>query len=311
VTITSGSSAGGSYDVSARLIARYIGQYLPGRPQTIVVNVPGAGGLLALNQLYNIAPRDGSALAVVDGALVFHALFENLPARFDARKFNWIGSRAKETPVCAVRRDSGVLTLEDAYSREVVLGGVGGARTENVPRALNQILGTKFKIVTGYPGTSELILGIERGEIAGICGWSWTTIKRRLPAWLAEGRLSILVQTGMTKAPDLMDVPLALALVGNDEQRETMRLLFSDTIIATPLLAPPGTPEPIVNALRTAFEAAMKDPHLLADAERQQIDIDPTTGSNLQASVDQMFSASKPVVEAAKSIIQRQAAAGR
>ncbi|MDF2115276.1 tripartite tricarboxylate transporter substrate-binding protein [Roseiarcaceae bacterium H3SJ34-1] len=305
MTITSGSSAGGSYDVSARLIAGYLGKYLPGRPQIIVVNVPGAGGLLALNQLYNIAPRDGSALAVVDGALVFHALFGNPAARFDARKFNWIGSRAKETPVCAVRRDSGILSLDDAYDREVILGGVGGARTENVPRALNQILGTKFKIITGYPGTSELILGIERGEIAGICGWSWTTIKRRLPAWLAEGKLSILVQTGMTKASDLSDVPLALTLVGNDQQRETMRLLFSDTIIATPLLAPPDTPGPIVGSLRAAFDLAMKDPNLLADAERQQLDIDPTSGENLQASVDRMFLASKPTIEAAKSITQR------
>ena len=305
MTITSGSSTGGTYDASSRLIGRYLGQYLPGHPQIIIVNLPGAGGLLALNQLYNTAPRDGSALAVVDGALVLHALFGNPAARFDPRKFNWIGSRARETPVCAIRRDGGVQTLEDSRNQEVILGGVGGARTENVPRLLNRILGTKFKIVTGYPGTSELILGIERGEIAGICGWSWTTIKRRLPKWLADARLSILVQTGMEKAPDIPDVPLALALARDDEQREIMRLLLSDTIIATPLIAPPSLPEEKVSALRSAFDSAMKDPRLLADAERQQIDIDPTKGADLQSSVDRMFSAPKHIVEAAKAIVRR------
>ncbi|MDF2114851.1 tripartite tricarboxylate transporter substrate-binding protein [Roseiarcaceae bacterium H3SJ34-1] len=305
ITITVGTSAGGTYDASARLLARHMGQYLPGNPQFVVQNLPGGGGLVAFNQLANTAPRDGSVMTISDGAVLFEALFGNPTARFDARKLNWIGSRARETPLCVAMARKGVNTIQDARQREVVVGAIGGTRTDNSSRLANALLGTKFKIVTGYPGSSEIVLALERGEVEGMCGWSWTTIKRRVPDWLRDKKLNLLVQTGVEKAPDLPDVPLALDLAKTDEERDIMRLLISDTQIATPLVAPPDVPAPRVAELRNAFDKAMQNPQLLADAQQQQIDIDPTPGVKLQAAVDHMFTLPKPIVANAKAIFRK------
>jgi tripartite-type tricarboxylate transporter receptor subunit TctC len=186
-----------------------------------------------------------------------------------------------------------------------VVGAIGGTRTDNSSRLANALLGTKFKIVTGYPGSSEIVLALERGEVEGMCGWSWTTIKRRVPDWLRDKKLNLLVQTGVEKAPDLPDVPLALDLAKTDEQRDIMRLLISDTQIATPLIAPPDVPAARVAELRNAFDQAMKNPQLLADAQQQQIDIDPTPGVKLQAAVDQMFTLPEQIVAMAKVIFRK------
>ena len=305
ITMIAASPAGGTYDATARLLARHLGKTLPGAPRIIVQNMPAAGGLVALNQLYNQSPRDGSVLAVVDGALIFEALFGNSAVRFDPKQFNWIGSRAKETPLCAARSDKSIGTIEEAMRKETIVGGVGGARTDNVPRMLNAIIGTKFKVVTGYPGSSELIGALERGEIDAICGWSWTTIKRRVPHWLRENKIDLLVQTGFAKAPDLPQVPLALDLVRADADRSIMRFLISDVLIASPLLAPPGLPASRVVELRDAFDTAMRDPQLLADAQQQQIDIDPTGGAEIQAIVSSMFSLPRDLALVAKNMIGR------
>jgi tripartite-type tricarboxylate transporter receptor subunit TctC len=264
----------------------------------------GAGGLVALNHLFNIAPRDGSVLSITDGALVFEALFDNPAAKYDPRQVNWIGSRARETPLCAAQRTKGAETIQEATRNEVVVGAVAGAGSYRTPRILNALIGTKFKIVTGYPGSSEMILGMERGELDGVCGWSWSTIKRRVPDWLRERKVALLVQTGLEKATDLPDVPLALDLASSDDEREIMRLLLSDSQLATPLLAPPGVPASAVVALRDAFNASMKDPLLLGEAQHQQIDIDPTPGMTLQASVERMFSLPASLVVRAKKLFQ-------
>jgi tripartite-type tricarboxylate transporter receptor subunit TctC len=309
ITITVGTSAGGTYDASARLLARHMGQYLPGNPQFIIQNLPGGGGLVAFNQLANTAPRDGSVMTISDGAVLFEALFGNPAARFDARKLNWIGSRARETPLCVAMASKvpgkSAATIKDAQQHEVVVGAIGGTRTDNSSRLANALLGTKLKIVTGYPGSSEIVLALERGEVEGMCGWSWTTIKRRVPEWLRDKKLNLLVQTGVEKAPDLPDVPLALDLARNNEERDIMRLLISDTQIATPLIAPPDVPAARVAELRNAFDQAMQNPQLLADAQQQQIDIDPTPGVKLQAAVDQMFTLPEPIVAKAKVIFRK------
>lgn len=305
ITITSGSPAGGTYDATSRFLARHLPRFLPGNPKIIVQNAPAAGGLVALNQLFNTAPRDGTALAVVDGALMLEALFNNPAAKFDPRKFRWIGSRAAETPLCAVLSDRNVNTIADALEREVIVGAVGGSRTDHVPRALNTLLGTKFKIITGYPGSSELIVALEHAEIDGLCGWSWTTIKRRVPEWIANGKIKLIVQTGFRKANDIPDVPLALDLVPAGNGRQIMRLLFSDTQIASPLVAPPGLADAKLAELRNGFDAALRDVQVQLDAMRQQIDLDPIDGSSLQKLIEEMFSLPAETTRRARDAIRQ------
>lgn len=304
MSITVGFTSGGTYDATARLFSRHMGKHLPGNPQIIVQNMPGSGGVVALNHLYNIAPRDGSALALVDGALAFEALFGNPQVKYDPRQLNWIGSRAKETPLCVVWASRSVSTIEEAMNKEVVLGATVGTRTFNQPRLFNTLLGTKFKIVTGYPGGNELTIAMERGEIEGWCGWSWTSVKRRVPTWLSEKKVNILVQGALDKAPDLPTVPLAVDLVKNETDRQILKLMLSDTRIASPLIAPQGLPPARVAELRGAFDRMMKDPDALADADKLGVEFDPTPGVQLQAAVEEMFALSPEVVNRAKELLK-------
>ena len=304
MSITVGFTSGGTYDATARLFSRHMGKHLAGNPQIIVQNMPGSGGVVALNHLYNIAPRDGSALALVDGALAFEALFGNPAVKYDPRQLAWIGSRAKETPLCVVWAERSVATIEEAMKREVVLGATVGTRTFNQPRLFNELLGTKFKIVTGYPGGNELTIAMERGETEGWCGWSWTSVKRRVPKWLSEKKVNILVQGALDKAPDLPNVPLAIDLVKNETDRQIMGLMLSDTRIASPLIAPPGLPAARVAELRGGFDKMMKDPEFVTEADKLGIEIDPTPGVQLQTAIDQMFALPPQVIERAKAAVR-------
>ena len=304
MSITVGFTSGGTYDATARLFSRHYGKHLAGNPQIIVQNMPGSGGVVALNHLYNIAPRDGSALALVDGALAFEALFGNPAVKYDPRQLNWIGSRAKETPLCVVWAERSVASIEEAMKREVVLGATVGTRTFNQPRMFNALLGTKFKIVTGYPGGNELTMAMERGETEGWCGWSWTSVKRRVPKWLSEKKVNILVQGALDKAPDLPNVPLAIELVKSPADRQILELMLSDTRIASPLIAPGGVAEARVAELRSGFDRMMKDADFNADASKLGIEIDPTSGAQLQAAVNGMFKLPPEVVNRAKELLK-------
>jgi tripartite-type tricarboxylate transporter receptor subunit TctC len=304
ISITVGFTSGGTYDATARLFSRHLGKHLAGNPQIIVQNMPGSGGIVALNHLYNIAPSDGSALALVDGALVFEALFGNPSVKYDPRQLNWIGSRAKETPTCIVWAERSVATIDQAMEREVVLGATIGTRTYNQPRLFNALLGTKFKIVTGYPGGNELTVAMERGETEGWCGWSWTSVKRRVPTWLSEKKVNILVQGALEKSPDLPNVPLAVDLVTNPIDRQILQLMLSDTRIASPLIAPGGMPNQRVHELRTGFDRMMTDPDFTNDAEKLGIEVDPTPGEKLQTAVNEMFTLPVDVLSRAKELLK-------
>lgn len=304
MTITVGFTSGGTYDATARLFSRHYGKHLSGAPQIIVQNMPGSGGVVALNHLYNIAPKDGSTLSLVDGALAFEALFGNPAVKYDPRQFNWIGSRAKETPTCVVWAERSVSTIQEAMQREVVLGATVGTRTFNQPRLFNALLGTKFKIVTGYPGGNELTIAMERGETEGWCGWSWTSVKRRVPTWLKEKKVNILVQGALDKAPDLPNVPLAIELVKNENDRKLLQLMLSDTRIASPLIAPEGVPASRVKELRDGFDAMMKDAEFLKEADKLGIEIEPTPGVQLQAAVNEMFALPPEIVNRAKELLK-------
>lgn len=304
-TIVVGFSTGGVYDSTARLISRHMGRHLPGDPTIVVQNMPGSGSMVAANHLYNVAARDGSVLGVINGALMFEPLFGNSAAKYDPRQFSWIGGRAIETALCVSWHDAKLNSIQAAMSREVVIGSIGpGSRTYNHPKVLNELLGTKFKIINGYPGGAEITLAMERGEVEGWCGWAWGAIKSRSFNWVKDKKMTLLVQTGVERLRDLPEVPFAMDLVTNPHDRNIMEVLFTDTQLAWPLVGPPGLSAEILSTLRRAFSNAMKDPALIKDAETQQLEISPVDGAEMQKSVQKMFNLPPEVITRAKNIIK-------
>ena len=305
ITIFAGSSVGGLYDLTARLWSRHLGRFLPGEPTVIVQNMPGAGGLTAANHLANLAPRDGTALGVTTASAVLLSLFGDPSARFDARRFAWIGGRSMETAVCAFWHEAHPRTFEDLRRTETVIGSSGpGARSYTHAIMFNALLGTKFRNVSGYPGGSEMSVAMERREIDGECGWSWGSLKSRTGQWLRDGKLRILAQSAMKKSPDLPDVPMALDLAPTPEARAVMEALLTDTLLAWPLIGPPGMPESAIARLRMAFNAMMSDPALLRDAERSQLDVDVVRGEDMQAIVNKLFELPPPLIDRAKALFK-------
>ena len=279
VTIVVGFTAGGTYDATARLFARHLGRHLPGKPTVIVRNMPGAGSLVATMSLYGSLPKDGTALGVVGGGVALEPLLGNPQANYDPRRFNWIGGRTRDHFLCLVWHTVPVHTLADATRRETVMGATGpGSRTMTYPKALNELVGTKFKIVSGYPGGNEITLALERGEVEGYCGWALGSIKTRAPDWLRDGKIRPLAQFTLSKAADLPNVPLASDLAGSEQARRAVEFLATDSVLAWPLVAPPDLPAERLDELRAAFDAMLKDPQLLAEAAGQGLDIDPVSG---------------------------------
>lgn len=305
ITIFAGSSVGGLYDLTARLWSRHFGRFLPGEPNVIVQNMPGAGGLSATNHLANLAPKDGTALGVVNASAVLLALFGDPSARFDPRQFAWIGGRSMETAVCAFWHESHPRTFDDLRMTETIIGSSGpGARSYTHAIMFNALLGTKFKNVSGYPGGSEMSVAMERREIDGECGWSWGSLKSRTGQWLRDGKLRILVQSAVRKSPELPDVPMALDLAPTPETRAVVEALLTDTLLAWPLIGPPGMADTNILRLRTAFNAMMSDPAFLKDAERSQLDVDTVRGEEMQAIVSKLYELPPPLIARAKAIFK-------
>jgi len=302
ITVVVGFTTGGTYDAGARLFARHLGRHLAGNPTIVVRNMPGSGSLVAALHLANAAPRDGTTLGVIGGGTVFEAMLGNPQAKFDGRQFNWIGGRARDNFLCAVWHTVPVWTIEDVKRRETVVGSTGpGSRTLSYPKALNELIGTKFKVVTGYPGGNEITLALERGEIEGYCGWAVGSIMTRAPQWLRDNTIRGLAQFTLSQ-PDLPNVPLASELPPTRIGRQAIELLSADSVLAWPLIAPPGVPAERVGELRTAFDAMMKDPELLAEAGRQGLDIDPVTGDEMQAVVGRLHQAPAEVIDVVRRI---------
>lgn len=305
LTIIVGFSTGGVYDSTARLISRHMGRHMAGKPTIVVQNMPGSGSMVAANYLYNVAARDGSVLGVINGALVFEPLFRNAAAKYDPRLFSWIGGRSVETALCVAWHNSKLNSIKDAILREVVIGSIGpGSRTYNHPKVLNELIGTKFKIINGYPGGAEITLAMERGEIDGWCGWAWGAIKSRSLDWVKDNKMTLLVQTGIQRLGDLPDVPFAMDLVADSRDKDIMEVLFTDTQLAWPLVGTPGLSAEKLSTLRRAFMDAMKDPALIKDADSQQLEIAPVDGTAMQESVEKMFRLSPEMVSRAKNIIK-------
>jgi len=302
ITIVVGFSAGGTYDATARLFARFLGKHLAGNPTVIVRNQPGAGSLVATTNLFNTAPRDGTTLGVIGGGTVLEPLLGNPQAKYDARQFAWIGGRSRDNFLCVVWHTVPVNTIADVMERQTVVGATGpGSRTVTYPQALNDLAGTKFKIVSGYPGGNEITLALEKGEVEGYCGWAIGSIRQRAPQWLKDGTLKVLAQFTLGK-PDLPDIPLAAALPKSPEGRQAIEMLSLDSVLAWPLMAPPGLPAERVNELRAAFDAMMADPELRSAAAQQNLDVDPVQGGEMQSLIARLYDAPASVVDLVRRI---------
>lgn len=299
-----GYSAGGGYDTFARLVGRFIGKHIPGNPNIVPRNMPGGGGRVVSGYMYRIAPKDGSMLATADQSLTLQQALGDKTIQFDNTKFNWIGNPANDNNTLVTTPASGVLTVEQAKEKEVALGATGANTTsEQYPKVMNAMVGTKFKIVNGYPGGNDATLAMERGEVGGRGSNSWATWKFTRPDWIAEKKLNILVQIGLEKAKDLPDVPLLMDLAQNDQDKSALRLLSAPVAIGRPLFSTPDVPADRVKALRAAFDATMQDPEFLAVAKAERLDIDPVGGEKLQQIVNDIVNTPKDVVEKLVSIV--------
>src|SRR5215472_16468433 len=269
-----GLSVGGAYDAYARMLARHMGRHIPGNPAIVPKTVEGAGSMRLANSLYNAAPRDGTTFGIINRSTPFEPIFANKGAQFDATRFGWIGSANNEVSVCVAWHTSGIASFEDARARELVVGATGpSADTYQFPKIANAVLGTKFKIVTGYPGGNDIDLEMERGEVQGRCGWSWTSVKATHPTWLPQKKINILFQMGLDKHPDLPGTPLIIDLARNDEERAIFKLIFGRQVMAWPFTAPPGVPAERVGVLRKAFMDTVADKDFLADAAKGNFEV--------------------------------------
>ncbi len=301
-----GYSVGGAYDLYARMVSKHIGKHIPGNPTVIPKNMEGAGSLRLANWLYNVAPKDGSALGIIGRGTGFDPLLGNTKAQFSGPKFTWIGSANNEVSICVAWHTSGVTKFEDLLTKELVVGGTSAsADTDQFPKIVNGVLGTKMKVVTGYPGGNEVGLAMERGEVQGRCGWSWSSVKSTHQKWIDDKQFTILVQLALDKHPDLPDVPLVIDLAKTHEQRQILRLIFARQVMGRPFLAPPGIPADRAAALRKAFMDTMTDKDFLADTEKAQMEINPVSGDKLTELVTEIYATPKALADQAAAFIAR------
>jgi tripartite-type tricarboxylate transporter receptor subunit TctC len=305
ITLLVGGGAGGGYDTYARVFARHMSRHIPGNPTIIAKNMPAAAGLAAASALYNTADKDGSTIAAFTNGAAMDPLFGNPGARYDAQKFNWLGSIGKLQNVCATWHQSPVKTIAAARAREVIVAAAGAtSNTAIVPRALNALLGTRFKVIAGYDPGAGLTLALERGEAEGICGLSWSTMKASRPHWIRDKLLNVIVQMGLDKLPDLPSVPSALELVADPESRQVLELILIRQEAGRPFAAPPGVPADRLAALRRAFDATLKDAEFRLEAEKIQLEIEPLTAGEIEQLLAGAYRAPKPIVQKAAALVE-------
>lgn len=305
IKVIVGSGSGGGYDGHARLLARHMGKYLPGNPTFVVQNMPGAGSLAAANHLYNLAPKDGTVFGTTHRFVPIRTLLDMEGSKFDGSKFSYIGSSDSEIGLCVAWHDSGFKTFADVQNKEMIVGTTGaGAQLTTFYAALSNVAGAKLKVISGYQSSRELNLAMEKGEIHARCGASYGSLKAEATALMEEKKLNILLQLGLVKDPELLDVPLLLDVVKDKARyREAFELLLTPASVARPFFGPPGIPRPILETLRDAFDASVKDPKLLAEAATQRFRIDPTKGKDIQLIVDRLYQSKPEVVALAKELV--------
>ena len=294
-----GFSPGGVYDINARLLSRYMGRYIPGNPTLVPRQMTGAGSFTLANWLYQAAPKEGATIGTFARGIAFNPLIGEPIGAIDANKFNWIGSTNDEVSVCVARRESGVSRFEQMFERELVVGSTGASGDDDqLPRLINAVLGTKFRIVRGFPGGAEIKLAMLRGEVSGRCGWSWSSVKATEAAWLKEGSISMLAQLSLRRHPDLPDTPLITDYAKTDEARQIFTVALARQVMAWPFAAPPGTPVERVTALRQAFDQTLRDRDYLAEAEKLNLEITPVSGQRIQSLIADVYRTTSPEITA-------------
>ena len=311
ITVIVGSSAGGGYDIYARLLAHHLPKHIPGNPSVVVVNMPGAGSNTAAAHLFNVAPNDGTYIGALQNSAVMDALFDTLLGnarrlRHDATKFIHLGSATIDHYVCIARSDAPVKTFRDTLTREFLIGASQpGTSTRDYPAMLNNTTGAKVRQVSGYPGTREITLAIEKNEVQGLCGFSWSSLQAQRPDWIKSGLIRVIVQEHDKGNPEInrMGVPLAVDFATSPENRKIMELVYSSETFGRPYMLAPGVPADRVAALRKAFLETMRDHDLLADAQRIGLAIDPISGEDLQALATNIFATPADFVERTKQAL--------
>ena len=304
ISLVIGTSSGNDYDFRARLLARHLGRFIPGNPSIVPRNMPGAGGINAANWLANIAPRDGTAIHMIMANMMNKQAVGVPGIKFDARKFSWIGNTTSTPNVTSSWHTSGVTNIQQAKERELIIGAPAGTAGEVYGAVMNALAGTKFKVVTGYPGGNEVNLAMERGEIQGRASNSWASWKSTRPDWVREKKLIVLVQVALKRDPELKDVPTLIDLVNNDIDRKFMAFLSAETTVARALVTPPEIPADRLDALRRAFDATVKDPQFLAEADKMGgMDIQPMRGEDAQPIAHGIVDTPPEVLERARAVL--------
>ena len=306
IQVLIGFSPGGGYDLYGRVIARHMGRHIPGNPKLVPQNMPGAGSLKAVNYLYGVAPKDGTALAHFAPGVLFEPLLGHAEgAQFDATKFTWLGSASREASVCAFIASAGIKSWADMRSKPTIIGASGGGAESDVfPTVLRNMFHLPLKIVTGYPGGTEITLAMERHEVDGRCGWSWTSLLSRSKALLDSHQLDVVLQIALQKTKDLPDVPLIVDVTDNAEQKAALKLIVARQSIARPFAAPPGIPAERARALREAFAATLADPEFIADAKSQGLDIEAVQGAEVEALIREVYASSPQAVQLATAALR-------
>ncbi len=299
-----GAPAGGGYDIYARALARHYGRHIPGQPVIVSKNMPGAGSARAAGFISTVAPKDGTAIAaIMPGAVMGPLLDEKAEALFDPTKVNYLGTANNGTRVCVSRKDSKIKTFDDALTQKAAFGGVSSNdSTREYGYMHKNTAGAQYDVVSGYSGTAEIALAMERGEIDGACGWDWSSFKSQRPDWIRDGRVNLLLQVGLEPNAELtrMGVPSVFKYVKSDEARKVVELVISQQVFQRSYIAPPGLPAQQLETLRSAFDATMNDRQFLDDAEKIRIDVSPLSGVKVQALVQKLYATPKDVVARAR-----------
>ena len=306
ISLVVGFSVGGGYDLYARHLARHMGKHIPGKPSIVPQNMAGAGSLRAANFIYTAAPKDGTAFGTFSRTTGINPLLES-GATFDGTKFTWLGSVTDDTSLCITWHTSPVKTWKDFLEKPVTLGGQGPSSEPDIfARLYKNVFGAPIKLVAGYPGTNEIMLAMERGEVDGLCGLSWSTIKGRHAAWLRDKKINLLVQAAFRKEPEIgPDVPLVMEQAKSAEQTQILKLILAAQEMARPFAAPPDIPADRKAALIAAFDATMKDPEFLAEAKKLNLDVAPVGAAALDKLLAELYATPKDVVKKASEAITK------
>lgn len=304
INLIIGFSPGGGYDLYARVLAKHIGRHLPGNPTIVPQNMPGAGTLRAAMYIYSVAPKDGTVIGTFSRSMPLAPLMKLPGANFNPMKFTWLGSITKDTVVCLSWKTSPVKSWDDLFKVEYKAGGEGkGSDPDVYATLIKKAFGAKVKLVTGYPGSRDISLAMERGEVDGLCGISYSTIRSTHPAWIKDKQVNILVQGALEPDPLMPKVPFLIDLAKTEQQKQILRVSLAPQAIARPFVAPPGVPEDRAQALQKAFDETMKDPDFLAEAKRLRLDVNPMSGPQVVDLLKKIYATPEDVLKETRALM--------